>query len=961
MLGLNKMIFDKFFTPKYKHKNADVRLEAISSLDVDKPTDKQRLHELAFNDSSPKVIIGALTALDSFALWVKASETSEHKSVKNRALEKVTEELQNPNSKLISESEFITFCAELKSHVLLEKLLMSNIRLQTQDDLVLSSLKKLDKDNVTRLYFKQCANEVQQLAIVDFTDIAGELNKLAKSTNISAVKEKILTKLNQLREAQRKPEQIKQQASLVTSKLLASKELSDYSMLLQTQTELTEAFELLKSEFSFLNNEDAYEIAGKFLTVNESVEKRLQDLKVEWEQNKALSATTDDIAEIEGQINEVVAQINALSLEQDANALSSQTKLLNNALQDASSSLVSVEHKPKTVAHQRWIKGLLIELDKQQKRLSNLPATLELNLKAHHIIEQIQTHLTTLVQAKENKDYWNESLSAVREELKLLKDAWKSEVLSAEFNASNTILSEWETLMRQLNGLLKELSANQEKQKKQALNKLKTVQRMIEQGKFKSAIASFEYAKKHLQAMPELARQQLEYIYTEVAEEVLKLQELQAFIAAPRKPALIEEALLLSQTDMSDVAQRIATVKKLRAQWNSLGVLNTPEDTVLNEQFDEYIESAFKPCREHFVKQDEIRKVNKVLGLELLDEAAALSTIDDTAALAKSLVSVQNRWRKLGQLESTDYKKLQSEFKKVINPLQVKVAQFHELNAEAKLKLCRTAEALSMQDDVKDAVQKAKTLQADWKSIGYAGNKQDDRLWKQFRAFNDAVFAKLKSLNAADKQADDAAIKSVDSQLTELQDALQNANSAKELSELETKVSSIQTDLSVLPSSRRRSYTQRADKLTEDIKAKTTQLLTQAAESEYIKLFAVLSKWTSESLSSNDLPDISELSNKQQARFKQDISTTKSRRDITIEAEVLSQTQSIKADAKRRKEIQLQMMASKLGGETVDNLEQLLSLWVSHGALQEGDLALLKRMKRLFVSGTNKQLSNINT
>jgi hypothetical protein len=54
------MIFDRFFKAKYLNSDPQVRLAAIATLSVDKPADKQVLHELAFNDSQASVSLAAL-------------------------------------------------------------------------------------------------------------------------------------------------------------------------------------------------------------------------------------------------------------------------------------------------------------------------------------------------------------------------------------------------------------------------------------------------------------------------------------------------------------------------------------------------------------------------------------------------------------------------------------------------------------------------------------------------------------------------------------------------------------------------------------------------------------------------------------------------------------------------------------------------------------------------------------
>ena len=98
-----------FFKAKHLNSDPEVRLAAIANLSLDKPADKQALHELAFNDSQANVSLAALDKLNSFSLWLKASETAENARVKKLAHERVLAEVNNPNSTMLSKTDFNSF------------------------------------------------------------------------------------------------------------------------------------------------------------------------------------------------------------------------------------------------------------------------------------------------------------------------------------------------------------------------------------------------------------------------------------------------------------------------------------------------------------------------------------------------------------------------------------------------------------------------------------------------------------------------------------------------------------------------------------------------------------------------------------------------------------------------------------------------------------------------------------
>ena len=106
------MIFSKLFRPKWQHKDAEVRLEAIRSLLVSDAEQKTQLHELAFNDSVTSVRLAALNKLDNFSIWWKLAQTDKDERVKKFALQKVEKQVLAAKPDQLSMEERETFLRE---------------------------------------------------------------------------------------------------------------------------------------------------------------------------------------------------------------------------------------------------------------------------------------------------------------------------------------------------------------------------------------------------------------------------------------------------------------------------------------------------------------------------------------------------------------------------------------------------------------------------------------------------------------------------------------------------------------------------------------------------------------------------------------------------------------------------------------------------------------------------------
>ncbi len=934
------MIFERLFKAKHLHSDPNIRIQAIENLSIDKASDKQALHELAFNDSDSRVSLAALDKLNSFPLWLKASETAENPRIKKRAYDKVLAEVNNPDSSMITAGEFEAFVAESTNTNLLEELLSSNRRLQENDALALACLLKIGKVNTTRLYFREHANQAQQLVIVNRTDDINELAKLLKFSQFDPVVNAAENRIQDLREKEAKPIKLKQDATLVISKMLALKDQSDYEYIYEHRQDLSAQFDVLKKSFSILDEESALILAEKYLRVNESLEKRLAALKGEWQSANELKQTTNALAEIENRFKQVKQQIDAILASIDDPSLLAQSKLLSNALEDIASDVEDARNRPQTLAHKRHIKLLLQNIEQYRAFLIALPEAKENKLKAMALLSELEA-LSGELSTEELSDGVN-----------ALKKQWKALLDDVGLPLPESVLSAWKSAEKKHRAALNSAFEEIKQQEKKTVGKLLTVQRMIRQGSFKPAISTFRHAKAQFEALPEKAQRAQQKLFDELLEKVTELQELQAFIAAPRKPALLEEAnKLANDKTIEDLTERAKQVKVLRSDWNGLGKLGTDEDDELNKRFDEALEQAFAPCREHYAEQEKLRAHNAQVAQQLIEELHALREQDNVASLGRALSAVNKKWREVGVLEHEHRKQLQKDYYAAQKPIQVKLDQYYAENAEQKQQLVARAERLSESEDLSQAVEQAKQYQQQWKGLGFAGKNNDDKLWKAFRAANDKVFAKLSEKR--DEQAGEisALQKQIVDILQPLNDAIDSALDSASLSDIAEEAKTAKQFISQLPTKLAKTEEQKVDRFLEKVSDKAHQLDKQRSKAQWDSLFVCLASWQSLENEDLDLPDTYEqLPNRFQSLFKQNRQAELDRKSITIQAEILHDLPSNKADEKQRKELQLQMMASKLEGNEPHTLENLLADWVSHGPLKKEDQALLKRLKKVFES-----------
>ena len=80
-------------------------------------------------------------------------------------------------------------------------------------------------------------------------------------------------------------------------------------------------------------------------------------------------------------------------------------------------------------------------------------------------------------------------------------------------------------------------------------------------------------------------------------------------------------------------------------------------------------------------------------------------------------------------------------FDRLLDNLRSKLAAHQQVNAERKQQLITQVDALLETSDKRAATEKVKHLQAQWQKVGVVPRKQEQKLWRLFRASCDAVFA----------------------------------------------------------------------------------------------------------------------------------------------------------------------------------------------------------------------------
>lgn len=938
------MIFKHLFRSKHQSPDPQVRLQAIENLNKQDPQQKSVLHELAFNDSDVNVSLAALNKLDSFVLWHKMSEIAKNERVQKKSLQFVENTLLDGENEALSVGEKRAFMLETRDLALVEKLLAQpNVQLDTE--LAMGLLQKADKPQLQERILFATQNEQLQISLVQtLTDSLATrklLNKVLKKVQAKAVKELASATLQEWLAAEQAPVQIEQQVRMVLSRLLALKDHGDLKYIEQQQAEFKQQYVLIAQDFACLSPTKRAEIEQKYSDICERVNRTVAMLTPLWQAQQAELILSRDMHTLIGDVEQNLAELSNQLATRISEISASEVEVFMQKVEHQTEQLRHFTHQlpaAKQDVHKR-LEQLNNQLLSSLNTLASLP-------KFQQAIGQCQTLIEKFAGLALPDDA--SQIEAAQDYLKEQKRNWRDAVASYQRHVPTTLSNQWNEHLAQWQQAVKGLKKQVDIEVARCRNKLRAVESLINQGKYKAAMGLYQKVQNWYSALPEQQQAQLERNFTGVKDQIENLKDWQDYIAAPRKPALLTEVQDLIANPLAVDAQA-TTIKSLRSQWNSLGKTDTESDQALNLAFDSAIELAFAPCREFYDQQQTQREQNMLAKQQVLTEIKAMDAQQgDVNELAKQLRSVQQKWKNIGEVDYKQRNALYDTYQQALQPLRDKVSTFYQDNAEQKQSLITQAEKLLALESASEAVEQAKRLQQKWKTIEHAGKKAESELWSSFRKVNDRLFAKNTEANLQQKNQFKEQLALVKEQVLQLESSLDKAHDKACVQNALQDKQLVLDGIATLPIGERRALEQRVQMLVEQQQAKLAELVKVARGQAYQDLFSSLREWRDE----NQVPASVNSLNKQWQqcfRYPLENGVRGDRSELTIKMEIVAQHDSPKQDAKKRQGIQMQLMAQKLQSGDNQDLTALLRDWIKVGGLSDDDLALLTRIEPIFV------------
>ena len=246
--------------------------------------------------------------------------------------------------------------------------------------------------------------------------------------------------------------------------------------------------------------------------------------------------------------------------------------------------------------------------------------------------------------------------------------------------------------------------------------------------------------------------------------EYNKAQEAERERNLALKQAVIEDLKQLLEKQ-EDVKVTFPEFRSIQDRWKAVGPVPVQNFRNLNETYQLYVEQFYDMVNINRELRDLDFKKNREAKTAFCEEAEALAQRSDVVEAFRELQKLHEQWKDYGPVEKQYRESIWERFKAataVINRNYQAhfegLKEQQEANLVAKTALCEKAEAIAAAEmananEWNAATKALEEIQKEWRGIGFASKKDNQKIYDRFRAACDAFFARKKEFYAGFKES----------------------------------------------------------------------------------------------------------------------------------------------------------------------------------------------------------------
>jgi len=292
-----------------------------------------------------------------------------------------------------------------------------------------------------------------------------------------------------------------------------------------------------------------------------------------------------------------------------------------------------------------------------------------------------------------------------------------------------------------------------------------------------------------------------EFEYPKQAED-LKFEELldkhaklkkdadQKIASEQAKNLSVKLEIIAKINDLSKVSDNVGAAVKmlqeLQTQWKNTGAVSSHKYKEVQADYSKAVEEFYYNLKIFRDLQEHDLKKNFELKTELIGKIKGIQSIENIKEAERLIKVYRNEWDEVGPVPNSKWDILKQEYKTVLDETYAKIKTHYtgieekkENNLNSKLELIEKAKALvaaASEGTVKwnETTEQLIALQNEWKTVGRTTEKDNEKIWAEFRAICDTFFDKKKEYFAGQNEKF-AANRKIKSELISKAEALKDS------------------------------------------------------------------------------------------------------------------------------------------------------------------------------------------
>ena len=229
------------------------------------------------------------------------------------------------------------------------------------------------------------------------------------------------------------------------------------------------------------------------------------------------------------------------------------------------------------------------------------------------------------------------------------------------------------------------------------------------------------------------------------------------------KEAVIRDLKALLEKQ-EDVNRTFPEFREIQNRWRSIGPVPVQSFRNLNDTYQLYVEQFYDMVKINRELRDLDFRKNLEVKTAFCEQVEKLSESENVVEAFKELQKLHEQWKEYGPVAKEFRESIWDRFKAATAVINKKYQAYfeglkeqHAENLAAKTRLCEAVEAIADKENIQASEwnvlsKNIEDIQKEWKTIGFASKKENQKIYDRFRAACDKFFGRKREFYAGYKE-----------------------------------------------------------------------------------------------------------------------------------------------------------------------------------------------------------------